>query len=168
MKHCAKCKNGSWGMLKLGDRIKLDDSIFDSKELCGKCWYILLKSIQELVRDIINDPSTLSDDIVVVEKKKERSEFETRCDNVQKKWPIDVYIEQECDDELDILPLSTGTNTHMECPGCNKRYSIRVGKDKKMFFCFNCKKGGDVIAFVCLQKKCSLLEAVEYLEKLNQ
>jgi hypothetical protein len=170
MKHCAKCKEGSWGMLRLGDRIKLDDSIFDIKELCGKCWYIIINSVQELVRDILNDESTLSSDIVIVEKKNERSEFEKKCDNIKKNWSIVRYIEEHYGDVVEYAAVYGVEKYPGECIfKCPKgRHRIEANHKRDFFYCDACGKGGDVLTYVSSDRECSLIEAIEYLEELTK
>ena len=166
MKYCAKCKEPSWGMIKLGDYIKLDNSIFDIKELCGKCWYILINAVQELVRDIVGDQSTLCSDITIVEKKAaERSDFEKRCDKVQKDWPLSLYLETFIDTEH-FYPCMDDLISNAYCTKCHSN-SAKINCKKNCWICLHCNSGGDIISYVAFEKNISTADTVDYLEGLS-
>lgn len=51
------------------------------------------------------------------------------------------------------------------CPFCDKT-GFRVDSVKKLFYCFDCGKGGDVFKFVSAVNRISFQQAVEYVAAL--
>ncbi len=65
----------------------------------------------------------------------------------------------------DYLPLKrSGDNYRALCPFHNeKKPSFNVNRSKQIFYCFGCKKGGDIFSFLMLHEGLSFAEAVRYL-----
>jgi len=63
------------------------------------------------------------------------------------------------------LPLKrSGDNYRALCPFHNeKKPSFNVNRSKQIFYCFGCKKGGDIFSFLMLHEGLSFAEAVRYL-----
>ncbi len=63
------------------------------------------------------------------------------------------------------LPLkSVGRNHRALCPfHAEKTPSFTVNPEKQIFYCFGCREGGDVIAFLMKQERFTFVEAVRYL-----
>jgi len=63
------------------------------------------------------------------------------------------------------LPLKrSGDNYRALCPFHNeKKPSFNVNRPKQIFYCFGCKKGGDIFSFLMLHEGLSFAEAVRYL-----
>ncbi len=66
-----------------------------------------------------------------------------------------------------ISHLKTGKSiqdTDLYCPnncGAHGTKEIKIGN--RLFYCFKCHIGGDIITIICFQKKCSQIEAVKFL-----
>jgi len=58
---------------------------------------------------------------------------------------------------------------HVECKDCSgckpKRLPFRIEESRGIFYCFNCHKGGDVIALISLLKNITIKESVNYLSE---
>jgi DNA primase len=65
----------------------------------------------------------------------------------------------------DYLPLKrSGDNYRALCPFHNeKKPSFNVNRSKQIFYCFGCKKGGDIFSFMMLHEGLSFAEAVRHL-----
>lgn len=64
------------------------------------------------------------------------------------------------------LGRTSGSNRFGLCPfHSEKTPSFSVNRDKQIFYCFGCHKGGDVINFIMSIENLSFPEAVEFLAK---
>jgi hypothetical protein len=100
-----------------------------------------------------------------------RSEWEKRCDQLQKDWSIVRYIEELYGDAAVSYAAVYGTPKYegecmFKCP--KGRHRIEANHKRDIFYCPVCKKGGDVITYVSLDRECSLNDAIDYLEELTK
>ncbi|WP_131537878.1 DUF6671 family protein [Pedobacter nototheniae] len=69
-------------------------------------------------------------------------------------------IESIVEDYIDLTPI--GTQVKGICPFC-KNPGFSVSKDKQIYKCFKCGKGGGVISFIQEIEKKSFPAAVQFL-----
>lgn len=53
--------------------------------------------------------------------------------------------------------------TDKKCPCCGKE--LTVSEKKQMYYCFDCKNGGNVFTYIMQTTGKNMSEAVEYLSK---
>lgn len=53
--------------------------------------------------------------------------------------------------------------TEKKCPKCGKE--LTVSEEKQMYYCFDCKNGGNVFTYIMQTTGKNMKEAVEYLSK---
>jgi DNA primase len=74
------------------------------------------------------------------------------------------FIQREIDIEDVITRITAidGKDMRLRCPSC-KNVKIRIEKDKNCFYCSECKKAGDPTYYVAERKKCSPIEAAQFI-----
>ncbi len=53
-----------------------------------------------------------------------------------------------------------------KCPLCESK-NFKYSENKKVFYCFECHRGGDILVVLCHINKCSMKEAVSFLIQNN-
>lgn len=154
MNNCFKCKTSSDDLLRMDQHVVCANGRFSDKEVCGKCWHIINSSVDELLIDLFGN------------KPKARSVLEQQFDDIQENWPILKYMEKFVGLGSS-FKTTTKYYTDVYCPACTA-LKATVTKDQRMYFCKDCKSGGDIIAYACNHKKCSPVELIDLLQGLKK
>lgn len=49
------------------------------------------------------------------------------------------------------------------CEESDATKNVKFNTENKVFYCFKCHKGGDVITYVALRNKCSIIDAARWI-----
>ena len=47
----------------------------------------------------------------------------------------------------------------------HRKQAFFINKEKQVFYCFGCKKGGGIFTFVMMYKRCDFLQALRFLNQ---